>query len=145
MSMLKNSKEWLILLAVLVVFSALTVLITWFYVYYKEDDRCVFLVTIYVLPWICTIIFRKNFSHRILGIFVAISYWFIFYYLFVYYMNHPWFIGDLYNCDGPCFGRYSFENHPIYGTLLVNGLYSSMLALAFATLIRRIKIKFLNT
>jgi hypothetical protein len=136
MKILKNSKEWLILLAILAVFSVLTILITWFYVFYKEDDKYVFLVTIYVLPWICVFIFRKEFLHRILGISVAISYWFIFYYLFVYYMNHPWFVN---NCDGPCFGTYSFENRPIYAILLLNGFYSSMLALAFDVLIKRIK------
>ena len=53
------------------------------------------------------------------------------YLLFANYMNNPWFMDDPNNCDGPCFGWYSFEKSLIPNIIWLNIIFAISLIIAF--------------
>lgn len=114
---IQNYKTWYVWLALLISVSILLLLATQFTV--RKDHVYFFITTIALFPLFSLVLSRSYLRERLLRAIGSIGYWFAFYTLFLSYKNRPWFADGSKDCDGPCFGWYSFENEPVYLELLV--------------------------
>ncbi|MCK5231501.1 MAG: hypothetical protein KAR13_14605 [Desulfobulbaceae bacterium] len=63
------------------------------------------------------------------------------YVAFVDYMQHPWFMTDPMNCDGPCFGWYKLEDTIMPDLVILNleSLSGAILGIFARVILRRIR------
>jgi len=128
-TMLTVGKEWLLSLPLLMVGPA----ILWGFASScqgpgsRDCHFLIFALGALVIPLLSMGVSQQGLAQRLLRTLVAAVLMVAAYYLFVSYQDHPWFVQPpAAGCDGPCFGWYTFEFDPPYGSLfIISGLATS--------------------
>lgn len=91
---------------------------------YKESYGTYFVEPALIGPAILLIFSKRSFTKNLLSSLLLIFLLILSSELFWNYMDKPWFSPpEPNNCDGPCYGWFSFENNsPFFEVLLVGGI-----------------------